>query len=118
MDFSKSDINKINSNAFDNPISWFYSCNTGTGDSSFAKAWVNRVGGTTWAYSGKSEYTYMMYPREYFTFGAKVNRALGGKWADYQKGVAILRKSFGFSFAGSVRYPEAADGATLLKFTR
>lgn len=119
LDFSTGDIDSIHSYAFDNPTSWFYSCKTGTGgNNSFAQAWANQVGGTTWAYKGKTTYQYIMYPREYFTFGAKVNRALGGKWADYADAVELLRMRFGFSFAGSMRYPEAADGATLLKFTR
>ncbi|MNJ67021.1 hypothetical protein D3C77_631540 [compost metagenome] len=60
----------------------------------------------------------MMYPSEYFTWKAKVNRALGGKWATYAEFVELARMSYGFSSTGSARYPEAASGATLLKFTR
>ncbi|MNN58218.1 hypothetical protein D3C81_1732550 [compost metagenome] len=119
LDLTKSNIKNINSNAFDNPTSWFYSCNTGTGgDKSFAQAWVKQVGGTTWAFKGKTTYRYMVYPREYFTYKAKITRKLGGKWAEYEEGVELLRMRYGFSFAGSVRYPEAAKGATLLKFKR
>ena len=61
-----SDIARIDCNAFDNPNSWFGSCNTGTGGSnSFAQAWANRVGGKTWAFEGQTTYNYIMYPREY-----------------------------------------------------
>lgn len=119
LDLTIADIQNIDSNAFFNPISWFYSCNTGTGGSqSFAQAWVNQVGGTTWAYKGKTTYQYMMYPREYFSWKAKVNRALGGKWAAYAEFVELARMSYGFSSTGSARYPEATNKATLLKFTR
>ncbi|NOJ74148.1 hypothetical protein [Paenibacillus alvei] len=119
LTITKASINNINGKAFDNPISWFYSCNTGTGGSkSFAKAWANLVGGTTWAYEGKTTYQYMMYPREYFTWNAKINRLFAGKWADYAEFVELARESYKFSRTGSVRYPEAGSGATLLKFTR
>ncbi|MBD3920026.1 RHS repeat protein [Paenibacillus sp. PR3] len=118
LNLTIANIQYINSNAFSDPTSWFYSCNTGTGGSqSFAQAWVNQVGGTTWAYEGKTTYQYMMYPREYFSWKAKVNRALGGKWSTYAEFVDLARMSYGFSSTGSARYPEATGGATLLKFT-
>lgn len=48
--------------AFDNPNSAFYSCNTGrdiSGEwgSNFAQRWVNISGGTTWAFIGKTDYS-------------------------------------------------------------
>lgn len=112
LNLTMDDIKNINSNAFDNPISWFYSCNTGTkGSKSFAQAWVSKVGGTAWAFQGKTTYQYLMYPREYFSFRAKVNRALGGKWADYSDAIEMLRMKYGFAFTGSIRYPEAGSDA-------
>ncbi|AIQ14543.1 hypothetical protein [Paenibacillus durus] len=39
-------------------------------------------------------------------------------WADYSEAVEVLRMKYRFSLTGSIRYPEAASGATLLKFTR
>ena len=45
--------------AFDNPNSCFYSCNTATADSTgstFAQSWVNRTNGKTWAIFEKSDY--------------------------------------------------------------
>lgn len=119
LDLTVANIKNINGKAFDTPLSWFYSCNTATGGrKSFAQAWVNQVGGRTQAYEGKTTYQYMMYPREYFTWNALINRKLGGKWADYAEFVDLARMSYGFSRTGSVRYPEAGNGATLLKFTR
>lgn len=45
--------------AFENPNSCFFSCNTATNNedgTSFAQAWVNRTGGSTWAIYEKSDY--------------------------------------------------------------
>ena len=52
-------VSRINSSAFDNPNSCFFSCNTATPNSygaSFAQTWVNKTGGTTWAIYEKSDY--------------------------------------------------------------
>jgi len=51
LDLNVSDINSINSEIFNTPITNFYSCNTGTaGKDSFAQYWVNRVGGLVYAF--------------------------------------------------------------------
>lgn len=89
LDLKTSDISKISGSAFDNPNSAFYSCNTGTsGSSSFAQKWVNQVSGKTWAFVGKSEYTYMNS---------------GESWES-----KVSRFNFGFSFYGSANYPIGA----------
>lgn len=50
----------VSSYAFDNPNSMFYSCNTGTDQTTwgtnFAQAWVNVVGGRTMAARGTTSY--------------------------------------------------------------
>ena len=60
LNLTINDINSINSGAFNTPQTNFYSCNTGTaGKDSFAQYWVNRVGGSTYAFNGKSLYTHV-----------------------------------------------------------
>ncbi|SFV04820.1 RHS repeat-associated core domain-containing protein, partial [Butyrivibrio sp. INlla21] len=46
--FTQSDIGKLDANAFDNTVTYFYSCNSGTNDNSntsFAQEWSNKTGG-------------------------------------------------------------------------
>lgn len=55
-----SDIGYIKSSSFNKPISSFYSCKTAADDSkkrNFAKTWQKRMGGTTVAYKGSTDYT-------------------------------------------------------------
>lgn len=120
LNFYTNDISQLNSDAFDNPISWFGSCNTGTGGSkSFAQTWANKVGGETYAFEGKSTYEYTMFPREYGGIFNKAARFLGASpWNDYKNLVEGLRSDYGFSKIGSINYPEAASGARMVKFTR
>ena len=60
LELKVNDIYKMNENAFNNPDSSFASCNTATaGSESFAQKWVNRFGGTTWAYIGQSDYVHI-----------------------------------------------------------
>ena len=54
--FKASDINRLDSNAFDNPRSAFYSCYSAAGDYSFAQRWVDKTGGKSWGFDGKSNY--------------------------------------------------------------
>ena len=57
LNLTINDIAGINSGAFNIPKTNFYSCNTGTaGKDSFAQIWVNRVGGLTYAFNGKTLY--------------------------------------------------------------
>ncbi len=120
LNFYTSDIARIDSNAFDNPDSWFGSCNTGTGGSnSFAQAWASKVRGKTTAFEGKTTYAYIMFPREYGGVFNKVTRFLGiSPWNQYKKLVQGLRADYGFSKSGSAYYPEAADKARQVTFTR
>ena len=86
---SMDDIDSIDSNAFNNPYSWFGSCRTGTDvngqNYSFAQKWVNQVGGTTRAIVGRSWY-------------GDMNRGESLK-------NKIYRFIYGFSIYGSVNYP-------------
>ena len=89
--------------AFDNPNSAFYSCNTGTDisdewGSNFAQRWVNLAGGTTWAFIGKTNYSEM-------------NK--GESWSN-----KVLRAVYGFSTMGSKNYPGAGSNAWVNVFWR
>ncbi len=99
LNLDKNDIiNSIYATAFNNPISVFYSCNTGTsGDSSFAQTWVNKFKGVTYAFSGKSNYE-------------KINQS------GFHPFIKASRYLHGFSYYGSVDYPVAGDGASFLTF--
>lgn len=51
VNFTQSDIAKLNNNSFDNTTTIFYSCNAGTkdfNDRSFAQEWTNKTGGTSY----------------------------------------------------------------------
>lgn len=111
LNFNSSDISQINGSAFDNPASWFGSCNLGTGGAdSFGQAWVNQVGGTTWAFEGKTTYEYIMYPQGYSKFKP-------WHWAT-RSTIINARKNYGFSISGSYRYPGAGTDAREVMFTR
>ena len=98
LDIYKSDIiNSIYATAFNNPISYFYSCNTGTaGDNSFAQTWVNKFKGVTYAFSGKSDY--------------------GSIGNGFHPLDVLSRKLHNFSYYGSANYPVADVGASFLAF--
>ena len=88
--FRFSALGSLWKTAFDNPNSYFGSCNLATnGNKSFAKAWVDKFGGTAWAFYGKSTYK------------------------DIDKGlhpaISLSRKQHGFSYYGSANYPIAAS---------
>jgi RHS repeat-associated protein len=55
--FNKDDIEKLDPEAFENPISIFYSCYTATGGKqSFAQAWFDWIGGLVIASEGLTSY--------------------------------------------------------------
>ena len=90
LSFSMSDISRLRGEAFDNPNSCFYSCNTGTDGadcSSFAQAWVNKTNGKAWAIYEKSDY-------------AGINNL-----ANWDSIIKPDRKGTGFRMNGSDYYP-------------
>ncbi|WP_144024431.1 hypothetical protein [Paenibacillus borealis] len=71
--------------------------NTGFGGSgSIAQAWTDQVGGTTWAYAGKTTNQYMMYSN----FLSKVNRYFGGDYASYAEFVEYAKVHMDFPEMG------------------
>ncbi|WP_440190709.1 RHS repeat-associated core domain-containing protein [Anaerocolumna jejuensis] len=111
LNFNTYDIIQIKANAFNNPASWFGSCNLGTGGKkSFGQAWVNKVGGTTWAFKGKTTYKYTMHPHGYSKFKLWY-------WTTRSK-IIKARKKYGFRVTGSCRYPGAAKGAKEVIFNK
>lgn len=100
LNIDKDDINNsIYATAFSNPTSIFYSCNIGTSkENSFAQAWVNKFGGTTKAFSGKSSFENIN--------GSAIAHPL----------IWFSRKLHGFSYYGSANYPEASEGAEFITF--
>ena len=97
LDLDKNWIGGVFGEAFNNPNSAFYSCNTGTGgDDSFAQAWVNQVGGRTWAVAdGKTDYANMNQGESWLD---KLNRAVNG-----------------FNTYGSRNYPTAGKAPAKFK---
>lgn len=62
--FKQSDIGKLESAAFNNTVTYFYSCNAGTSASgsknSFAQDWSNKTGGKSWGLkNARSLYTFI-----------------------------------------------------------
>lgn len=90
----------IDSRAFDNPNSMFYSCNTGTDQAgwgtNFAQAWVNKAGGRTMAARGRTDYNNIM------------NTVFSNKWS----------RGNMFSREGSDNYPIASQGVEWMNFYR
>lgn len=86
LSFKISDIKNIKKQSF-SPwvLSMFYSCRSAEGgNSSFASKWVNKVGGVTFAYIGRSDYTYInkyymdtSIPMLDFTFNKVYNKVNG-----------------------------------------
>ena len=89
--------------AFNNPNTMFYSCNTGTDiseewGSNFAQKWVDLAGGTTWAYVGKTDYSHI-----------NDGESWSSKWS---------RRQHGFSYCGSNNYPTGSNNAWVNTFYR
>ena len=76
----------------------FYSCNTGTGENSFAQLWENIAGGKTWAFEGKTNYA-KMYIGE----------------SNLMK---LSRVKNGFSYLGAWNYPIASNEARVRVFIK
>lgn len=112
LDYNTSHIAGIQASAFNNPNSWFYSCNTATGgDDSFLRAWHNKVGGFAGGYSGTTTYRYMTYSEAYFGYWNVDPR----KWSE-KSTVDGMRKKYGFSTTGSLRYPIASSGVSQVTY--
>jgi hypothetical protein len=87
-----ADLSQINSSAFQNTHSIFYSCNTATGgNNSFAYAWKLKTNGVTEAVVYRTEYAFTTYTE---------NASIVEKAA-----VRALRAQTGYIPAGSSRYP-------------
>ena len=100
LNINKNDITsgKVHSRAFNNANSMFYSCNTGTGENSFAQLWENIAGGKTWAFEGKTNYA-KMYIGE----------------SNLMK---LSRVKNGFSYLGAWNYPIASNEARVRVFIK
>lgn len=61
LKITKSMIKNFDATAFDNPETFFGSCNAGTNQQSendaYAQLWVNHIGGTAVAVNGKTDYS-------------------------------------------------------------
>lgn len=105
----------MSSSAFNNPITHFWSCNTGTnGNSSFAQQWVNCTGGVAYAFDTKTSYSNIMYTEDYLSAN-KIERRLF--YSVERKIVATARGELGFSRTGSFNYPVSDEGRDPLMFT-
>ena len=95
LSFSTSHISRLFADSFDNPNSCFYSCNTGTGESSFAQMWVNKTNGITWAVRGKTSYynifDYMLKYDGFYKYGSDNYPDAGESsyWKTFKSSVSI-----------------------------
>ena len=101
------------SEAFDSPNTWFYSCNAATGgEDSIAKNWHNVAGGFTGGYIGKTNYEYIMYPKNY----ASYKKLWSKKMRNIDASIDSRRAAYGFSEKGSDYYPVPSNGSTLVTY--
>ncbi|WP_027630040.1 hypothetical protein [Ruminiclostridium cellobioparum] len=117
-DIKISDISSLNSSAFSDTNSTFYSCNTGTGgDESFAQAWSNLTGGVTKAMVLKTDYgtiTYTAKQLEIIEDRWKIQRAWYKIHGEPDKDIAKIkegRSKTGYLQSGSYRYPIEGEKA-------
>ena len=93
--FNTEDIDKLNSSAFNNTFTRFYSCNTGTevNKKSFAQEWSNKTGGTSQAVvNNKTSYRNINITPNHLR--------------DIEKGLKSIDRSVrGFSYTGSLNLP-------------
>lgn len=124
IDFTQSDIEKLEPDAFKNTVTVFYSCNAGTKDEngmSFAQTWSNRTGGMTlgiengrtfygminvaasWGlYSGSNDFINIA-PMEYVHYA--LSFVIEDKLWNEKKKRSEDRKIRGYSEYGSMNYP-------------
>ena len=109
LSFTQSDINRLRTNAFENPNSCFYSCNTatiGSGSGSFAQSWVNKTKGKTWAIYEKSDYGHLNNPANWSTV-VKPEREMRGYrniGSDYYPIPSAKRNAYWKTFTAKQNY--------------
>lgn len=110
LNFYISDFEKLNKEAFKNTYSVFYSCNTGTNDSSntsFAQQWANLTNGTARAVvNGQTNYTNINVVPFWNVMGLLEKKLAKDSRAEN-----------GFSFIGSVNPPTASKDVNWQNFT-
>lgn len=120
INFTQSDIAKLDGDAFEQILTWFYSCNAGTNDSngkSFAQEWSNKTGGISYGIKNGRTYYGMMNMTGYIGFympppidfaitpGDIWNGTFNTQiWKD-KRARAMDRSIKGYSELGSLNYP-------------
>lgn len=118
INFTQSDIAKLNADAFNNTLTLFYSCNAGTDDfngKNFAQEWTNKTGGVSYGIKNGRSYYGMMNMAGYYGFyiptitafapGELWNMAWNTQiWQDKQARKKD-RAEKGYSELGSLHYP-------------
>ena len=105
--FNTEDIDKLNSSAFNNTFTRFYSCNTGTevNKKSFAQEWSNKTGGTSQAVvNNKTNYENINIIPDHARY---IDKGLK----------SIDRRVNGFSYTGSLNLPVPSNKADGTKGT-
>lgn len=104
LKITRSMIKDFDATAFDNPETFFGSCNAGTNQQSendaYAQLWVNHIGGTAVAVNGKTDYS---------------NINVGDKNWRYYLG-AVRRKLGLFNTYGSLNGPTPSGEASWINF--
>ena len=132
--FNQSDISKLNDNAFNHTVTYFFSCNSGTKDSdgnSFAQTWTNKtkgeslglVNGRTYYGAINSTGSIFMYTGELGKLGFTPSDVYNGlmdrfgqptsdQWKEKQKRKKDrLNNGKGYSDYGSLNYPRMVSWA-------
>ena len=94
------------SEAFNSPNIWFHSCNSATGgENSIAAAFYRKTSGYVGGYVNKTEYSYIMYPKEY----ASWKKVYSARMREIDADIDAKRSWFGFAVRGSYNYPVADE---------
>ncbi len=117
INFTQSDIERLDPEAFNSTVTMFYSCNAGTKDDngmSFAQAWTNKTGGKSYGIeNGRTLYAAINHAASWGFYGGSMcispmelwnkfsNTAL---WQEKQKRKND-RTQKGYSEYGSLNYP-------------
>lgn len=117
IDFTQSDIERLDSEAFNNTVIKFYSCNAGTKDDngmSFAQAWSNKTGGLSYGIeNGRTLYAAINHAASWGFYGGSMcvspmelwNKFFDTElWQEKQKRKND-RTAKGYSEYGSLNYP-------------